>query len=227
MIDSDTLLTIGTFILLPYIINYFTKKSPAIPKKIKPRQRFDSLITFIILIYTISTTYNTLYLPRNFLNLIKGQLDSPTYILRNGFRQYMSQTYPEWTESTSQTNELILSDEWLYGKLLSTANRRLYLIHGDEAFVGCKWCTESSDYTYFNVSELSGVYAFAVFIIGFAGYLRRKNFYLVYGLMVVFGLFLLDMVRLFFDQKLDSALSDNVTHKTHHLMHVYNDVIGV
>jgi len=166
------LATIVAALIVPRLIHYLLKsKAPLKPEL--ARQRGDKVMSIGLIVYAIFLIYNHAT-SIHFLDDLQCNVNSPSYVLRNAYRDYMLRVHPEWSE-TSTDNVYATNTAKLYNRLRSVEERSLYVTHGHQAYTQCSWCTESSDYLIFRVPTILALYAIASVMLGLASSIRRKS----------------------------------------------------
>lgn len=106
----------------------------------RPKTTLDKLSTIVLLLLTVAQVSALIVPPTNFLSDIGASVRSPSFMVRNKFRDYMSERFEGWIgptpieqESPSKTlfdavtfERDILPLEKLYDKLRATKWRRWY-----------------------------------------------------------------------------------------------------
>ncbi|KAI9355973.1 hypothetical protein DFJ73DRAFT_775232 [Zopfochytrium polystomum] len=111
-------------------------------------------------------------------------VDSPTFLVRNRYREYMAKSFPGWTEDgnygaggetqpppptwSADDLEEVQALAKLYRSLRSQESRRLYQLVGHDAFVDCSWCTTGADHLVFLMPQMGLAYTTAMAVFGLA-----------------------------------------------------------
>lgn len=144
-----------------------------------------------------------LFAPENFFLTVNSRIDSPSYVIRNQFRNFIA----EWSEADPKIKHIIslkLAGSDLYdfpekalltkyenmeflSEQLKIKDRKLfYSKFGETAFLGCKYC--SSDFDYLFYLSFSVLFEYVLFL-GLVGILTTeplKSNWRPYGLLISF-----------------------------------------
>jgi hypothetical protein len=169
----------------------FTRKPVAtlyLPKR--PRKTVDSAIFLLLVFYALSATYTLIRdAPPDLLDTLKVKTSSPSYVLRNSFREFMSDAYDGWTDGgvpdpnwDEATITEIQNWEALYVSLKgSKETRRLYQSVGHVAFLECDWCKDRTDYLLHLASGITASYFLFLVVVGLATSTWRKEAFRMYA----------------------------------------------
>ena len=121
--------------------------------------------------------------PPSFFSLIGLPVDAPSFQVRSSFVNYMQSQFKDWSMTSSQSptefDQTVLQSrirplENLYHKLMSSENRRLYSIYGQDAFL-CDWCSTELDYGIVASCGVVGSYAVFLLLVGVGTIVWRKK----------------------------------------------------
>ncbi|KAI9140340.1 hypothetical protein BKA69DRAFT_1125764 [Paraphysoderma sedebokerense] len=189
-----------------------------------PRTHLDRIATFLLLSCCIFHLSNLLYPPSNFFFTLNVPLDSPSFIIRNNLRDYLStqkQTYLlHSADSSSGTqNPWIPSSEifdldnplrpklsydeivtkydyyiYLYDLVKLTSNRQLYALYGESSLLSCDYCSNSSDYFQYYLPSILGFYTSFLVVLGLVTITRRKQNWRFTITITVLGSLMLELL---------------------------------
>ncbi|KAJ3331009.1 hypothetical protein HDU76_004313 [Blyttiomyces sp. JEL0837] len=192
-------LTIFLWVGLPYaisIVRWFLTKKPESFKR--PRTNFDLLVTsFLVATVVYWGSSALLKQPLNVLSAWDIKPNTPTYVTRRNFRDWMTRAYPGWVEGVTTSSgpgsssfseqDLIkmASFESLYESLKSQESRLYYFKFGHNAFTQCTWCKEGMDYSYYVIPEVVLSYCLMAMCLGIATMTFRKSPWRLYGTILL------------------------------------------
>ncbi|KAJ3045081.1 hypothetical protein HDV00_011806 [Rhizophlyctis rosea] len=193
------------WLVVPWAIGqvrkYFSKKEKLRPPK--PRSSWDVYSTYFLLIIALTQLWLCLRPLPNFLAELGAGPNTPSFQLRNSFRDYMTQRYPDWTEGSSSesltANPEVQSLEETYNLLRNTEMRQVYLRYGHKAFTACSWCTEKEDYAIYSVPSIALSYAGLSAALGVASSSPRKSHWRQYAVIGVILMGVVDAFAIYLD----------------------------
>ncbi|KNC98157.1 uncharacterized protein SPPG_06561 [Spizellomyces punctatus DAOM BR117] len=202
-------LNVALWVGLPFLISkareYFKKTTPRPPR---PKTSLDTFSTFFLVFVACANILVATIPSQNLLRDLRVHPESPSFVVRNNFRQYMSAKFPGWTQEGAYdlrqadpaTRDRVEELERLYELLKSTDNRRMYLRYGHDAFTKCNWCVEPSDFMIYIVPSLVLSYAMTMVFIGLGTLTWRKTQWRTYGAVALTGIAVVDAYVIFLSE---------------------------
>ncbi|KAJ3124876.1 hypothetical protein HK098_000814 [Nowakowskiella sp. JEL0407] len=191
-----TILLIALPSLLPRILSFFSRKTVSnneahrSPKS--SNSKLDSYVSIVLLTFIAFEAFRLFNRPPSILETLQISKSTPYYIVQSRLREYMSATFPNWSESLSieeksalPNAQEILNFEELRLRLRTIEYRSQYLNFGHDAFVNCKWCVSDNDFKIYMLPYVLGNYGTAFLGLGLGTLSRKKSFWRLY---VVFAL---------------------------------------
>lgn len=99
---GSLLLTLTTPFAIRYAYSLFSKRNqpkvPELTRPPRPKTRADRWSTYFLIFCALWQAYHVIVPPPSFLRTIGASVDSPSFIVRNQFREYMTVRFPGWTK---------------------------------------------------------------------------------------------------------------------------------
>ena len=207
------LLKFGLLFFLPSIISRAFKLYRSLSqknfsilswKKQKLSHKFSNIVVIIFIVLKLKSLF--LSGSENFFSLTHSRIDSPSYIIRNNFRDYIQR----WSEADPLVRKIIESPETLLEdsqysgkpsfkrfvdlKKLSEAlkikeKKIFYVKYGEAAFLNCDYCTADYDYLMFIFPSILIEYCMFLIIAGILSLSYFKSKWRNYSIILVILLF--------------------------------------
>ena len=149
--------------------------------KLKWSNKFISLIGIGYVVVKLVSMF--VYGHANFYITIQSRMDSPGYILRGQYRNYVAawessvpevailrQLKSEGKDLSDFHDRTLLKEfedmEYLSEQLKLKEKKKIYSKFGEHAFLECKYCTKDLDYILFLVPELLWEYSIFLIVVG-------------------------------------------------------------
>jgi len=152
----------------------------------RPKSTLHSIVYFLLLFCTYYHAKALTEPPQDLLFNLEISPTTPTYKLRNSFREFMASNFHGWKEGggnnyPDEIAEEVLLYEELYVALKLKSKRQIYQSYGQDAFLNCDWCMERSDYFIYILPDLLGSYAWFFTVIGISTIVWHKSTYRMYS----------------------------------------------
>lgn len=184
------ILKFGLLFFLPTIISRAVKLYRSIViknfsifswKKQKLSHKLSNIVAIIFIILKLKNLF--ISGPENFFSLTNSRIDSPSYMIRNNFRDYVQSwseydplvrkilEAPEASSEDSQFSAFPVFKRYLNLKRLSEAlkikeKKNFYSKYGESAFLNCDYCTADYDYLMFLVPSILREYCLFLIVSG-------------------------------------------------------------
>ncbi|KAJ3178361.1 hypothetical protein HDU87_003676 [Geranomyces variabilis] len=181
-------LTLFLWIGLPLLVSkgraYF-KKTPSRPTH--PKSVYDKYATAFLLFVAVLQLCACVVRPPNVLVDLGIGLETPSFVLRNTFRNHMAARYPGWASGAVRPEDeaRVATAEKIHESLKTTSARKEYLRHGHAAHIECGWCTEPRDYALYAAPPILVSYGLMLVLLGIGTVTWRKQLWRTYGAVFI------------------------------------------
>lgn len=201
------------------------------------RQRAVSKLGGLLVVLYITYKLLSMFVlgTENFYATVRVRSDSPSYMIRNQYRNYVSQ----WMEKDARVATIVemkersadMSDypdktllrrfeglEFMAEQLKTKEKKGFYSKFGEEAFLRCEYCTTERDYAMFLVPSVLFDYAIFLIMAGMLTAAKTKSKWRAHGLLVATLVLTFEMFSVFMQDNLSFELYDLVLGKDYYTL---------
>lgn len=159
------LLTIFGPSLLPRLIGYATGKRPRQTQPQPPRPPIPLAVKLVLLAYTVYGLKQLVFPPYD----VFGNNGLPIMVNNDVLRRAVLGTESGYDRLHPATRGHDGELDLLLAKLANLDNRYLYIRYGHEAFTGCEWCRDGTDYALASLAATMKPYLLLVLVLALLG----------------------------------------------------------
>lgn len=180
-------------------------------------QRVSQIILNLILLFYIIFKLGTIFFYRreNFFAKINARIDSPSYVIRNHYRDYLE----FWADNNAEIKEIInvkenelestllerksiyktfLNMQFLSEQLKIKEKKSIYSKFGEWAFLKCDYCKTDTDFIMFLAPSAIFEYSLFLILVGALSSYSSKSNWRLYGLVLAFLSFVFELYAFIF-----------------------------